>query len=82
MWNHRVIKTGPDKYGDYWYTIHEVFYNKDKKPNGYTIEAIPAGSESLDGLKEVLQWMIDGTHQPVLTDEDFVQEKEPIDGED
>ena len=71
MWNHRVMKTGPDKYGEYYYAIHEVYYDKKGRPDAATLEPITVGSDTLEGLIEVLNWMLAGAKQPVLTDDDF-----------
>lgn len=82
-WNHRVFK---EKYAEDWYgySIREVYYhmggicNQKKKgkqcthkPTAYTKEAITPGSETLEGLRQELTWMLQALDQPILSEADF-----------
>ena len=51
-WNHRILahKDGDEVY----FQIHEVYYDEDGKPISYTTDGANVGSESLDGIKWVL----------------------------
>lgn len=66
-WNHRVIKKiyedGEEEYG-----IHEVFYNTDGTIFGYTQEPVRVACESIDALREYLQWMVNCLDKDILVD--------------
>ena len=64
-WNHRVVKriTEREVYG-----IHEVFYNDDGSINAYTKEPIRAQCESIEELREYIQWMLDCLDKEILVD--------------
>ena len=63
-WNYRVVYHGPvfipqgDKevMQEEWYGIHEVYYDKDGKPEMYAIEPAISGSstDDLEGIIECL----------------------------
>ncbi len=74
MWNYRVIEFVDPKEGQ-WRAIHEVYYDDNGKPEGYT--AIPAqllafhdSGESRD-LRWILDRMREALDRPVLTERDF-----------
>lgn len=71
-WNHRILahKDGDEMY----FQIHEVYYDKDGKPEGYTANSVSVGSESLDGIKWVLDKMKECTSKPILLADDFPNE--------
>jgi hypothetical protein len=71
-WNHRVVEF-EDGYGDKWFSIQEVFYDENDKPTGYCDPFV--GSETLEGLKEVVARMQEAVAQPVLKAEDFEEEE-------
>ncbi len=41
-WNYRVIRHGTED--DIWYGVHEVYYNGEGKPEGWTNKPILIGS--------------------------------------
>lgn len=56
-WNHRIFrhkgKEGPT------FSLHECYYNEEKKPDGWTKEPISvAHYESVDELIEALEMML------------------------
>jgi hypothetical protein len=53
--NHRVLVIEDGE--DYQYCIHEVYYDKEGKPNGYTKRGVEVVAESKDGLNWVLDRM-------------------------
>ena len=55
MWNYRIIKTTNEVTKEDYLEICEVYYNHIGKPAGYC--AATVGSETEEGLKEVLQMM-------------------------
>ena len=56
-WNHRVVKTKDGE--DDWYSIHEVFYDKDGNVNGITKEPISVGGNTIEELKWTLTKMLE-----------------------
>ena len=60
-WNHRVVRFDHD-----WLSICEVYYDKDGQIQGHTVDGVRVGSESIDGLREVLQKMLDSLDKPIL----------------
>ena len=57
-WNHRVLATEvpyPDGTTEMYFEIHEVYYDEDGNPNGYTANPITIGGDSLEGLN----WTVD-----------------------
>ena len=71
-WNHRILahKDGDEIY----FQIHEVYYDKDGKPDGYTTNGVSVGAESLDGIKWVLDKMKECVNKPILLADDFPSE--------
>ena len=73
-WNHRVVEF-EDEYGDKWFSIQEVYYDENDKPTGCCDPFV--GSETLEGLKEVVARMQEAVipfAQPVLKAKDFKEE--------
>jgi hypothetical protein len=71
-WNHRILahKDGDEMY----FEIHEVYYDEDGKPISYTTDGANVGSESLDGIKWVLDKMKKCVNKPILSADDFPNE--------
>ena len=67
-WNHRVMKSkdGDDAY----YQIHEVYYDKEGKVDGYTARGTSPGGSSLQELKEDLERMLKSLDKEILDYED------------
>lgn len=68
-WNHRVFKRYYDDFpGDGpYYTLHEVYYDdEDDSIIGYVADDKPAWGESIDELKQVLNWMLDACDKPII----------------
>ena len=57
MWNNRIIKHEKD--GVTWYSVHEVFYNKDGSIYAYTEDAITivgeTKSETIGQVEQILR---------------------------
>lgn len=68
-WNHRVVRHVNDsgESAEPWYAIHEVHYDENGKPTGWTANHIAPGSESLSGLMTELGWMLQACGKPILT---------------
>jgi hypothetical protein len=63
-WNHRVMKH-KDREDDF-FTIHEVYYDKEGKVYGYTTKGSSAGGNSLQELREDLERMLKSLDKEVL----------------
>ena len=65
-WNHRVIKLNfpADNY-----QIYEVFYNQDGSIFGYADAGV--GGESIDDIRETLEWMLECLDKPILIEEEI-----------
>lgn len=68
-WNYRVMAQtqslpGAEPY--MYFTIHEVYYNDQDKPNGYSENAIAPSGESPEELGWTLRKMREAIEKPVL----------------
>ena len=74
-WNYRVVKKA-DRLGNY-FEIHEVYYDDNGNPNGWTEDAIKPYGVDLDDLRWVLEHMVTALDKPVLeiVDEKLVEVK-------
>lgn len=73
-WNHRVMKSYPANQEDAWYSIREVYYDENGKVDGYTQDAIDPGSDSIEGLREVLCRMLLALDKPVLVEDEMTND--------
>jgi hypothetical protein len=71
MWNYRVVKCKSDLDGSDEYAIREVYYNDDNSLLGYVHSPEGVFSESLEGLREVIEWMQTALISPVIDVEEF-----------
>ena len=71
-WNHRVVVERNDgkwlDRGPYWYSVREVFYNNDNTIYAYTENACQAGGDSIEELREYLEWMLAALDKEPLID--------------
>jgi hypothetical protein len=51
---------------DDWYQIHEVHYNSKRKPEGWTVEGIAPGGNTLEDLRDELIRMLEATEKNIL----------------
>jgi hypothetical protein len=65
-WNHRVIKE--QLAGEDWYSVREVFYNDDDSIYAYTEEPVDICGESIENLREYLQWCLASLDKDILID--------------
>lgn len=63
MWNHRVVRTFDETYGEY-FELAEVYYDKEGKPYAYGSASI--GGDSEHGLVEQYAQFKQGLDAPVL----------------
>jgi CTP:molybdopterin cytidylyltransferase MocA len=65
-WNYRVIRSEHED--DVVHAIHEVFYNGQGEPIGWTEHAHPTG-ETLDELRDDIRKMFIACARPVLRED-------------
>ena len=65
-WNHRIVRF-PDPYGfEDHLVICECFYGKDGKLEGHTMTGVTVGSETVEGLRWVLEQMLKSLDKPIV----------------
>jgi hypothetical protein len=71
-WNYRILA---HKYDTEWYfQVHEVYYNEQGTPVSYALAGTTIGSESLKGINQVLNQLHESLNSPILSTEDFPKE--------
>ena len=68
-WNHRVVDMSAKNDGEPLFAIREVHYEDNGMPTGHGEPFVM--SETMEGLREVVDRMKEALDQPVLTPEDF-----------
>jgi len=68
-WNHRVVDMSAENDGEPLFAIREVHYEDNGMPTGHGEPFVM--SETMEGLREVVDRMKEALDQPVLTPEDF-----------
>lgn len=63
-WNHRIL--AHEYSGDIYLQIHEVYYNEQGIPNGYTEKPVTVGSETTNGITWTLNRMLECRNKPIL----------------
>jgi hypothetical protein len=69
-WNYRVMKFTYSN-GTCYFAFHEVYYDEQGNPNGYSSTACEPYGESMEELKSDMSMMLKAFHLPVLTESDF-----------
>lgn len=69
FWNNRVVKK-VDYFGEDYFEVHEVYYNKDGTIYAMTTNPIVPYGISVVELKETLERMIRASDKPFLVDGD------------
>lgn len=63
-WNYRVIRSvGED---ETLYSVHEVYYDDEGKPESWTCEPVDLSAESVRALMKDVAWIIRGLTEEVL----------------
>jgi hypothetical protein len=70
-WNYRVVLREYDDGRDARYGIHEAYYDDEVRVESVTDEPVPVYAESLDKLRDELDWMLRALEAPVLGHGDF-----------
>jgi len=63
-WNHRLLAHIHDE--EVYLQVHEVYYNDDGIPNGYSENPVTIGSEEIKGIKWVLTNVRKCLDKPIL----------------
>ena len=63
-WNHRILahEDGEEMY----FQIHEVYYDKEGNPNGYTTNGVSVGGDTIKSITWTLNKMKECRAKPVL----------------
>jgi hypothetical protein len=78
-WNYRLMRYRDEAFGD-TFGIHEVHYDDDGKPKGFTERAVGVVVDSVAEVPEVLAMMAKAASKPVLEHDDFPNEMRTADG--
>lgn len=71
-WNYRIL-VYPD-HGDYYFRLHEVYYDKDGSPTKYSERAANIGGGSLEEMKGVMTNMAEAFSKPLINGNKFPTE--------
>ena len=71
-WNHRIIRKEYPEQNYTEFSVREVFYNDDNSIYAYDEEPVKAAGESLESLRQYLEWCLKALDQPVLVDGEVV----------
>ena len=63
-WNHRIL--AHDLGVDTYFQIHEVYYDENGVPYGYTQDPIHVCADTIKGIKLTLRRMLESTKKPIL----------------
>ena len=63
-WNHRVLAS--EQNGEIYFQIHEVYYDKNDKPDGYTKNSISVGGENIKEINWTLNKIKKCLKEPIL----------------
>jgi hypothetical protein len=63
-WNYRVLRCST-QYDEWFYGIHEVYYDGDM-PSGHSVKEARVGGHSILELRDVLKMMSAALDKPVL----------------
>lgn len=64
-WNYRILAQEQEN-GEIYFQIHEVYYNENGIPDGYTANGVTVGTDSVKGINWILNRMKEATKKPIL----------------
>jgi hypothetical protein len=72
-WNHRIVKITEivDGTQEYVFSLQEVYYNDEKKPEGYCEPSIVG--DSVEEVKAVIEDMLEAFNRPILDEAEILQ---------
>lgn len=71
-WNHRILAHKDDD--DWFFQIHEVYYDDNGNPNSYTSNGVSVGGKSLEDINWALDKMKECVSKPILSTVNFPNE--------
>jgi len=71
-WNHRIVRQKLENDAGDWLKICEVYYDDKGVPWTHTVDAVGVSGETLEELKQTLEWMQKAVTEPILDEADFV----------
>ena len=71
-WNHRVIAYREGR--EFWYQIHEVYYDENGVPEMYTKGAVTVVASTFKALDWQLDRLKECLSKPILSAENFPEE--------
>jgi hypothetical protein len=74
-WNHRIL--AQELEGETYCAIHEVYYDENGVPSGYTADPVWVLGSSLKDIKWALRRMTEATKKPILSINNFPNEYKP-----
>ncbi len=80
-WNHRVVKKVYED-GTEEYSVRETHYNDAGEIYGYTVDPTDLACETIDDLRQYIQWCLDCLDKPVLDDATIIFAGDDISEED
>ena len=66
----RLVRLPEDCFGDIILEVRQVVYDNNNVPICHG--AVYVGSDTIDGVRQVMGWHQEALSKPVLTEEDFV----------
>jgi len=67
-WYHRVVKSILPN-GLEWFSVREVFYDDKGEVDGYTKDPVDISGETVEGLKEYCQWILNCFDKDVIVED-------------
>lgn len=72
-WQYRIVNMPSQNGGEDWYQLQEVYFNNDGSLMGHSDPS--TGTEDLDGLKQLGEWIDDAFKQPIIHEANFPKEE-------
>jgi hypothetical protein len=74
-WEYRFVNMPSSNGGEDWIELREVYYSEDGGLMGHANPCL--GSESMDGVAQIVSWWVSASMQPPLHEKDFPPDFEP-----
>ena len=68
-WQYRIVNMPSQNGGEDWFALQEVFFEKDGSLMGHADPS--TGTEDLDGLKKLGEWIAEAFNLPIFHENDF-----------
>jgi hypothetical protein len=74
-WEFRFVNMPSANGGEDWIELREIYYGEDGALMGHANPCL--GSESMDGVTEIVRWWVHASKMPPLHECDFPEDFEP-----